>query len=482
MEKEFAQLLETCTQLEGNVRDDSRKVRKGDIFVAVPGEKEDGSGFIRDAVAAGAAYVVCKPESIPSSPASDCVFIGHEEPREAVWQLARRRWGDGRLPPRLIGITGTNGKTTCAFLLEHFFQAIGSATGVLGTISYRWPGHCEAAPLTTPGPLQVREMLVEMGDCGVETAIMEVSSHALAQQRVGGLDFTGAIFTNLTQDHLDFHENMENYFAAKAKLFLDLPLKDKACAINADDAYGHRLLERLPQAISFGWRQEVEGRRHLAGKILSAGVDGCHLLIKFGDRQWEIRSPLVGAFNADNLLAAQALLLGLGFAPGLFDHLATFQGVPGRLERIANPAGLNVFVDYAHTPDALENVLRALRGAGFRRLITVFGCGGNRDRAKRPMMGEAVAKLSDVAILTSDNPRDEDPMAIIADARAGLARGAKVKIEPDRRKATALGLEMLEKGDALLIAGKGHEDYQIIRGVRHHYSDQEVVREILHCA
>ena len=253
-------------------------------------------------------------------------------------------------------------------------------------------------------------------------------------------------------------------------------------AVNADDPWGRRLLELCPRALSFGLQQGPPRRRHLWGELLSAGTEGCRLRMHLEGRTWELRSPLVGAFNASNLLTVQALALETGLDPGQFKALESFTGVCGRLERVEKSQGLNVFVDYAHTPDALVNVLKALRGAGFKRIITVFGCGGNRDRTKRPLMGEAVARYADVAVLTSDNPRFEEPEAILRDVLPGLKEAREVLVEVDRHAATARALDMLGKDDALLIAGKGHEDYQIIQGVKHHYSDQEVVRELLHCA
>lgn len=483
------------------IRSDSRAVRPGDVFVAVPGATEDGGRYIPDAVAAGASVVVCHPDAVnaarmaaeasatagaSAARAASCRVIAHPDPREALWQLAAARWGTARLPLRVVGITGTNGKTTVAALLEHLFSAAGLRVGVLGTVTYRWPGHSEAAPLTTPDPLALHAMLARMASAGVDLAVMEVSSHALAQQRVSGIRFAGAAFTNLTQDHLDFHRDMESYFKAKARLFLELPAAEKALAINADDAWGRRLLELCPQALSFGLGRGAPARRHLWGELLSSGTAGCHLRMRLGRdegaAEWELRSPLVGAFNAANLLTAQALALELGLEPERMGALASFTGVSGRLERVDNPRGLHVFVDYAHTPDALVNVLTALRGAGFARIVAVFGCGGNRDRTKRPLMGEAVARHADVAVLTSDNPRFEEPEAILADVLPGLAGAREVVVEVDRRKATERALAMLGPEDALLIAGKGHEDYQIVQGVKHHYSDQETVRELLSCA
>lgn len=482
---DFNFLLEKCAREKMRIRSDSRLVEKGDIFVAVPGENQDGGQFVAQAAERGASCIVCRPEAAQnlrgeSFPNVDLSL--HEEPRAALWRLAQSRWNTASLPLKVLAVTGTNGKTTSAFLLEALFAAAGKKVGVLGTITYHWPGFSMPAPLTTPDPLSLHEMLARMAEAGVEIVVMEVSSHALAQQRVGGIPFSGALFTNLTQDHLDFHKTMENYFQAKSKLFLELPLASKAMAINSDDGHGRRLLESLPEAVAFGFGQEFPNRRNLRGKILEHGPGGMLLEMRHGPDQWLLRTPLVGGFNAFNLLGIQALGLELGLKPRAFAALENFHGVCGRLERVKNKLGLHVFVDYAHTPDALVKALEALRGAGFKRIVTVFGCGGNRDRSKRPLMGAAVARYSDVAILTSDNPRFEEPEAIIADVLPGLAKAAEVVVEVDRRKATARGLEILGPEDALLIAGKGHEDYQLIKGEKFHYSDQEVARELINCA
>ena len=472
----FQELLDLCRKGQANICVDSRKVQPGDIFVAIPGEQENGAQYIPAALAGGAAHIVCQPGLWEGA-------VAHDNPRQALWQLAQARYHTENLPVNVIGITGTNGKTTCTYLFEKLLGELGHKTGVLGTVSYRWPGHSKPAPLTTPDALEVHSMLAEMAKAGCDYAVMEVSSHALAQERVGGVPFAGAAFTNLTQDHLDFHKDMQKYFACKSRLFQDFPLKNKKMAINADDSWGQRLLDGFPTALGYGLsRPATPSGRYLWGELLHAGTDGCHMRMHLDGRTWELHSRLVGAFNAANLLTVQALALELGFAPEDFAQLESFAGVSGRLERVINDKGLHVFVDYAHTPDALVNVLKALRAAGFRRIVAVFGCGGNRDRSKRPLMGQAVAQYADVAVLTSDNPRFEEPLAIMDDVRPGLAGAAQVICEVDRREATARALALLGPDDALLVAGKGHEDYQIINGVKHHYSDQEVVREILACA
>ncbi len=478
-------LLEARVAAEGlDLCIDSRRVTPGCVFVALPGSRTDGASFIADAVAKGAAYVVCSPEAAEHCGKAEVVDCA--DPRQALGLLARARYGTGRLGFPVVGVTGTNGKTTTTYLLDHLFASAGYRTGVLGTVSYRWPGYCQDAPMTTPDCLDVHADLASMREAGVQAAFMEVSSHALDQQRVAGIDFGGAVFTNLTQDHLDYHGDMENYFQAKRRLFVDdggKAFSDRVMAIGTDGEWGLRLARLAPEAIGFGLGPQPEGvRRYMRARVLSSDTAGLRLHVLFEGREWELSSPLVGNFNAENLLGVQAIAVGMGLSPEVFSCFETFCGVPGRLERIPNPQGLDIFVDYAHTPDALVNVLTSLRGAGFGRIVTVFGCGGDRDRTKRPLMGAAVARLSDVAVLTSDNPRHEDPEAIMHDVMPGLASAHEVIADADRRQAIRKALAMLRPGDALLVAGKGHESTQQIGDVRHPFSDQQTIRELLGCA
>ena len=454
----------------------SGKVKPGDVFVVLPG----GEGYIPAAVAAGVGVIVCAPETAANI-AAPVRVVACDSPRAALGRLARARYHTARLNFPIIGVTGTNGKTTITYLLEAFFAALGKRAGVMGTINYRWPGHEEPAPLTTPDCLTLHGNFARMREAGVDIAVMEVSSHALDQERVAGLDFRGAIFTNLTQDHLDYHADMDDYFESKAKLFKAPYARRQAAAINADCPYGRKLLARHRKALGFGLNAVKSKRPFLHGEILSLSPKGLHLRMTYGEETWELKSGLVGRFNASNLLAAQAVALALGYEPTRFKVLESFSGVPGRMERIANPQDLDIFVDYSHTPDALINAQKTLKEAGFKRLITLFGCGGNRDRGKRPLMGEAVARLADIAVLTSDNPRKEDPLAILDDIRPGLAACPQVVEDPDRRAAIAKAIALLRPGDALLVAGKGHEDYQIIGETKYPFSDQAVIREVLKC-
>ena len=455
----------------------SGRVEAGDVFVALPG----GEQYVADALARGAGTVVCAPETAESLK-SPVRVIACASPRTALGRLARARYGTARLEFPVIGITGTNGKTTITYILEAFFSALGKKTGVMGTINYRWPGHEEPAPLTTPDCLTLHRNLAQMRAAGVEAAAMEVSSHALDQERVAGIIFSGAIFTNLTQDHLDYHAGMDDYFDSKTRLFRTPYARGQVAAINADCPYGRKLLARHRRALGFGLTPPKGKRPYLHGEILSLTPQGLRLRMTYQDKAWELNSKLVGAFNASNLLAVQALALGMGYRPEDFAALESFSGVPGRLERVDNPQGLDIFVDYSHTPDALINAQKTLKDAGFKRLITVFGCGGNRDRGKRPLMGEAVAEWADIAVLTSDNPRREDPLAILDDIRPGLAACPQVVEDVDRRAAIAKAIALMQPGDALLVAGKGHEDYQIIGDVKYPFSDQAVIREVLKCS
>ncbi len=463
-----------------DVFDHSGKVAPGAVFVAVPGAGVDGARFIPQALANGAGYVVARPDC--EARTGQAVFIPHEDPRLALGLLAAARYGAAEQELVLAGVTGTNGKTTITYILEHILAAAGKKTGVMGTIEYRWPGFSQVSNLTTPGCLKVHELLAAMARDGTRYAVMEVSSHAIAQNRVQGLRYDAAVFTNLTQDHLDYHKDMEAYFAAKSRLFTEYLKDPSGAVINYDDPHGRRLLDMLPGATGYGLTGAPEGVDALAGRLVSYSAAGMELEIGFRGRLWTIVSPLIGRHNALNLLAAQGAALALGLSVEDLSSLKDFHGAPGRLERVVNPQGLDIFVDYAHTPDALENVLRAIRELRIGKLIAVFGCGGDRDRTKRPLMAEAVAEYAGLAVLTSDNPRHEEPLSIMADAAPGLARAKASIMEPDRKKAIAAAIGEMRTGDVLVIAGKGHENYQQIGDEKFPFSDAAVVREILGCA
>ena len=493
-----------CDELRKKLRElqtDSRKVCPGDVFAAlppaVPGEQDNSALHISMALEKGA-WAIAAPAHIVESMGIDTEADNHawlleDDMRGLLGSLAAARFGTEQLDFPVIGVTGTNGKTTCAYLLEHLYRSKGMPVGVLGTISYRWPGHDQPAPLTTPDCLTLHRSLAAMRDAGVKAAIMEVSSHAIDQKRIAGIEFSAAAFTNLTQDHLDYHKTMDGYYEAKRRLFADFPSLKKAIVVNSDDEYGRKLLEEFPQALGFGMSYPLIDRPFLLGDVRKDDTSGLEIHFywqKSRDERldWSFHSPLVGLHNASNLLTVSSIALSLGFTPEDLQCFSEFMGVPGRLERIpTHPAdkpwlpgaGAGVFVDYAHTPDALIRVLQALKAAQFERIITVFGCGGDRDRTKRPIMGEAVASRSDIVIVTSDNPRTEDPERILDDIMPGLAHAKTMYRESDRRKALELAVSLLKPGDALLAAGKGHEDYQVIGTEKIHFSDREILRELV---
>jgi UDP-N-acetylmuramoyl-L-alanyl-D-glutamate--2,6-diaminopimelate ligase len=462
------------------VKSHSGQIVPGDVFVALPGTRINGSAFVREALGKGARYIVAERlDDFPKEGQER--YIAHTDPREALGELARAFYKTDSFAFTLIGITGTNGKTTVTYLVEHLLQSLGYAVGVLGTVSYRWPGWQQEAPLTTPDCLTLHKLLAEMGNNKVDAVCMEVSSHGLELHRVAGLHFDWAIFINLSQDHLDFHKDMETYFQAKAQLFYPPLTSNGAAIVNADDAYGQRLLSDLPGALGFGLECQPNGSFScLQGTLLSSSKQGLKLAFNGCGHTWQLASGLIGKHNASNLLATQALGLQMGIDPVSFQCLSSFQGVPGRMERIPNEQGYLIFIDYAHTPDALKSVVSSLKALEGRRLVVVFGCGGDRDQEKRPLMGQAVARLADVAVVTSDNPRYEDPLRIMDDILSGF-QGHSIEViqEVDRRKAIEIALGLLAPEDILLIAGKGHERSQEINGQRYPFSDSHVVQEFL---
>ena len=470
----FDELLTLVRTKHIPVYTDSRLVTKGSIFIAQQGSKADGRAFIYQATMNGAFYIVVEGDYV--LPNSSVIVFCVEDIHKAEALLAKALYHVETYTPTYIGITGTNGKTTTSFLLEHLFTTLHKKVGVFGTVNYRYPHHTIPAPLTTPSCLQMYSILEKMNAEHVDTVIMEVSSHALHQRRTEGIDFHGAIFTNLTHDHLDYHESMEEYFEAKSLLFERNPTA--VMAINADDIYGKILLERFPHAIGFSLlHNEPYHKGHfLKATITSLSVQGTSLTFQYNGISWDFHSQLIGRFNVYNILGVCALALGMGIPYTQLTCLEDYTGVVGRLERIDSS---NCFVDYAHTPDALANVLQALKESGFKRIITVFGCGGERDKGKRPLMREAVEKYSDIFIITSDNPRSENPHSIIEDIIHGMNTTKQYYIEEDRKKAIQKAYSLLEKGDALLVAGKGHEQYQIIGNTMLPFSDQEVIRECI---
>jgi UDP-N-acetylmuramoyl-L-alanyl-D-glutamate--2,6-diaminopimelate ligase len=475
---------------------DSRRVAKGNVFFAVPGEKTDGHQFVNQAIERGAtAAVVTQSSGLP--PGMTFVRVNDVRATLGLWGAHYYRLPARRL--KLVGVTGTNGKTTTTYLIESILASADMEPGVIGTINYRYCGKELPAHHTTPESLDLHALMAEMAQSNVKSVAMEVSSHALVQERVRGLDFDVGVFTNLSRDHLDYHKDMDDYFDAKSRLFTDyLPASaklSKAAVINGDDARGGELLSKAQRAALTTWSYGRSGNWDIKPVHVQNDVSGQKGKIQVKDRVFDFSSELIGAANLDNILAA----VGVGFAleiseSAIIQGIKKLRSVPGRLEKIENTRDVAVLVDYAHTPDALEKVLGAVRPLTHARILTVFGCGGDRDRGKRPLMGELAARLSDIVILTSDNPRSEDPDRILQDIEAGVqktgiakleAQAARVHgghgyaVEADRRKAIGLALHWARPGDVVLIAGKGHEDYQILGAQKIHFDDREVAREIL---
>lgn len=477
------------------VTHDSRKVRPGMLFAAFPGESRDGFDFVEQAVAAGASAVLAqrpRPESLAPLP-----WIVVPDARRALGPVAAQMHGEPSSRMTLVGITGTNGKTTLTFLMESILRLAGGVPGVIGTITYRWGGQERSASHTTPEASELQAMLAEMVDAGVTHAFMEVSSHGLHLGRLDGCEFDVGVFTNLTQDHLDYHGNIEDYFLAKRILFEELlagsKKKYRAAVLNLDDRYGRRLSHTMGcfPVVGYGNLPECSVRP----VEVSQTAEGTRTLVVTPRGLVAIQSSLTGSFNLSNILAAVAVSEALNLPhEAVRRGIGAVAAVPGRLERVPSGVGA-VFVDYAHTPDALTNVLAALGSIRTARIITVMGCGGDRDRTKRPLMGMEAAVGSDFVVLTSDNPRTEDPLDILRQVEEGVRKsgfallpeqpnGAPLPrssylVIPDRRQAIAWAVRQLEEKDILLVAGKGHETYQEIRGIRYPFDDRIVVLDEL---
>jgi UDP-N-acetylmuramoyl-L-alanyl-D-glutamate--2,6-diaminopimelate ligase len=455
---------------------DSRQVRPGWLFVAIPGSKLDGSAFIEDAVTRGAVAVVAQS----FCPQKDVTAIRVPNAREALARLAAAFYGNPSRRLRVAGVTGTNGKTTVAYMMRDILEAAGQPCGLIGTVEYRLGNRVIPASRTTPDSLSLQSYLAQMLQNGCTAAVMEVSSHALDQERAWGIAFDAALFTNLTLDHLDYHRTMEAYYEAKRKLFMALGREGKAASaiVNIDDPYGRRLAADpavKADVISCGRSPDALVRAEEVR--LSASGTAFRAVTPWGTADGSLR--LLGAYNIANALAALAACCALGVPlDAALQRLARMKAVPGRLEEVPCTRGFKVFVDYAHTDDALVNVLQTLREITAGRLIVVFGCGGNRDKTKRPKMGAAAGRLADFSVLTSDNPRTEDPLAILEQIRAGLG-DARHEVVPDRAEAIGRALGMAAKGDIVLIAGKGHETFQEFDNRVIPFDDREVAAEWL---
>lgn len=453
----------------------SKSVKPGDLFAALRGTARNGMDFVAEAEAAGAAAVL---SSWPKPLGSSAVWVQVEDAREALALAAANFFGHPSERMSVVGVTGTKGKTTTTHLLESILMAAGHPAGLIGTIVYRRPGWSAPAPRTTPESPDLQALLKDMAEAGISHCVMEVSSHALEQKRVWGVSFDVAVFTNLSAEHLDYHVTMDSYFEAKKKLFF-LDHKRLASVVNADDPWGRRLASELPmKTVTFGLAPEAIVR---ARKFVSS-ENGIEALVSHPGGEMTLRSPLVGRHNLENVLAATAAALALNVpSEAIVRGVAALVGVPGRFERVPNARGLQIVVDYAHTDTALEHLLTTAREFKPRRVILVFGAGGNRDRDKRERMGRVAARLADWTVLTSDNPRSEDPMAIIAAIEGGFVKEAvkAYEVVPDRRKAIAHALAAANKGDIVLVAGKGHETTQVFRDRTETFSDIEVIKDIL---
>ena len=464
---------------------DSRRISSGTLFLGLPGTSVDGGRFWRQVLADGAAAAVISQAAALADPPGpgDPVVVVPDPAALWVGELAAAFWNHPSQRLRLIGVTGTNGKTTTTHLIEHLTARSGRPSALFGTLVNRWPSHSVTAQHTTAFADQLQNQLSQAVEAGAQIASMEVSSHALDQQRVAGCRFSGAVFTNLTQDHLDYHPSMEDYFAAKARLF-STPLLQGAAVVNVDDPWGARLAEQLRAAGTPCWRSSLDRADvELTISDLRMATDGVRGILHTPEGSGPFHSPLVGRFNLMNLLQAVGVLQLQGLPlPRLLEAIPSFRGVPGRMERVSAPAAGQspaVLVDYAHTPDGLENALAACRPFTSGQLICVFGCGGDRDRGKRPQMGEIAARLADRVVVTSDNPRTEDPQRILDDVLAGIPESSSPVVEVDRAKAIAEAIASATADDLVLIAGKGHEDYQILGTTKIHFDDREEAEKAL---
>ena len=452
---------------------DSRRIESGHLFVAIAGTQTDGHKYIPKAIELGAKAILC--EQLPEALTDDITYVVVPSTEDSVGKMATLFYGDPSSKLTLVGVTGTNGKTTIATLLYNMFRKFGHRCGLLSTVCNYIEGEAIPADHTTPDPIELNRLLAQMVESGCEYAFMECSSHAIAQKRIGGLKFKGGIFTNLTRDHLDYHKTFENYRDAK-KAFFDGLGKEAFAIINADDKNGTVMVQNCKaQVKTYSTRSMADFK----ARIIECHFEGMYLDI---DGK-EVGVQFIGKFNVSNLLAVYGAAVMLGKKPeDILVILSTLKSVNGRLEPIHSPEGYTAIVDYAHTPDALENVLNAIHEVlnGKGKVITVCGAGGNRDKGKRPLMAQEAVKQSDKVIITSDNPRFEEPQDIINDMLAGVdaKQMKKVLSITDRREAIRTACMLAEKGDVILIAGKGHEDYQEIKGVKHHFDDKEVVREI----
>ena len=465
---------------------DSRKVTKGSLFVAVKGFASDGHDYVAKAVQSGASAVIVDAFRAKDFNIPGVTVIAAADSRLALSYAAASFYGHPSKRVKLIGVTGTNGKTSTTYMIESILKAAGHVPGVIGTVNYRWKDRVIDAPNTTPESADLQRIFFEMAEDGVDTVVMEVSSHGLELGRVDDLSFNGGIFTNLTRDHLDFHKDFEHYFAAKRKLFslIEQSGRDRRfAAVNADDEYGRRILADAKNSgypfAGYGYAENAE-YRVIADSVKNT-IHGVSYSLAHGKELFDVKLSLAGNFHVYNSLCAFVACHMLGIDDGsILSGLKSLESVAGRFDVIRSQLGFSVVVDYAHTNDALEKLLLSAKGLSPRKLIALFGCGGDRDKTKRPLMGEAACSLADHAIITSDNPRTEDPHAIINDILAGVKKyEGKYEVEPDREKAIARAIESAGEGDLVVLAGKGHENYQILGKTKIHFDDHEIARKYI---
>ncbi len=474
-----------------SITEDSRVVGPGSVFVAIQGTQQDGHHFVKQAFAQGATAAVVEAGCFQGDTAlvlpEDSVLIQVENSRKSLGLMASQLNGNPSLQLKMVGVTGTNGKTTVTHLVKALLEAQSHRVGLLGTVGYVLGKELRAASHTTPAPVQLQEMLSEMVRVGIDVGVLEVSSHALALDRVAGCEFDLVVFTNLTQDHLDFHQTMEQYFQAKLRLLTDYVASErksgpKRALVNFDDPWAPMILRQCPVPV---WTFGIHSKADIQAEAVQLSMDGTKFLVNSPLGRLAITSQLVGEHNVSNMLAAIGVGLEMGMSPELIEETLTgVSNVPGRFERIQEGQDFTVVVDYAHTDDALQRLLEAAQTIKQGQIITIFGCGGDRDPGKRSKMGQVAVKKSDRVIVTSDNPRTEDPQAILADIEKGiealpLEERCSFQVISDRAEAIQAAIDLARAGDLVLIAGKGHEDYQILGTQKVHFDDREEARKAI---
>ncbi|MBU1853289.1 MAG: UDP-N-acetylmuramoyl-L-alanyl-D-glutamate--2,6-diaminopimelate ligase [Candidatus Omnitrophica bacterium] len=494
--KKIVEKLNSVKKIEGKasveirgLACDSNKVKKEYLFVAIKGSRFNGVDFINEAIDRGACAIILELNTPIMTFKKGPTYIYVNDAKRALGLASRAFYGDISSNMRLIGVTGTNGKTTITYLLESLLNIKSEKAGIIGTINYRFGNRVVPALNTTPGVLDLYSLLHSMEKLGIKNCILEASSHSLEQGRLDTLQFDIAVFTNLTNEHLDYHGTLENYLASKMKLFTKIK-KGGYAVVNRDDTHSGKIIQHVKSdkdinLITYGVNPErslrIKQEADLYAEDIKCSFDGLRFKLCTRNNSIEIHSSLIGRHNVYNILACASCGIGMGMSLSeIARGIESISALPGRLERVNCGQPFSVFIDYAHTENGLENVLEALRGLKPKRILTVFGCGGDRDRSKRPNMGRISSELSDKTFITSDNPRNEDPMNIINEIKKGITcAGDNYVIEPDRFKAIDLALKEAKRGDIVLVAGKGHETYQIFKDVVVPFADKEVVRRIL---